>query len=851
MLTALNLFKPFVLTYRLLLMPVFLVLILGCSGGSSSSSPEESSENGTEDSRTLNVPADIAIRTESKQVTVTWPMEVDVTYDLFWSTNADLDPDNAATSDMAPNIDSPYVLDTLQNDQNYFFYLRASYDGESLNSDRLDTRVAAPGVDRGNTGGGGVSALVQSDDGRIFLGGSKQYTGHGYGRLQVVDDQFGFPRAHPLIDIRTTAVTADGEGGYFFATQSPTRIKRVDQNGKLDDSFEIAASSDVLVMLVHNETLYVGGEFSTIAGVSRDHLAALTLDGDVLGWSPNPNDYVNALLVHDDILYIGGEFSNAMILGEEERDYVAAFDLSDNRSLTDWAPSPNGRVEALAVMGEHIVLGGNFSQIDSEDQSRLAMIDLDGDVLDFQWELSGSVEALASYDDWLYVGGQFTQPHDYLFRVEADGTIDESWPEQRPQNRVYSLLASETGVYAGGSFTVGETEPHRNFVKYRTDGTLDTSIGRGVDQRVNDLALVGDKVVIVGESLIRIEEYRQGLSVMDLDGRWQDFPVALDGRVQFLNIHQGRLYVGGSFEQARGSNQSEMVARSGVAVFDLETAALEPFAPQVSHSSFRHEVNHILPMDGQYVIAGLFNSVNGIARQGLTLVDQQGANGDPIDGTDEADGRIYTLALTNDHLYLGGQFSGFGGEAAAIHIARVHRGGADKGEVDDSWLPDISETNFASVYGVVSDLNIQDDLVYMAGAFTEFNGDAERLHLAAINTSGTLSAWTAELSGPGTTRALNLEWLPDEEGFLVAGTFTTVDGTETGRLAIVKRDGGGLETASPLSLALKELQQSDESRYASWHPATGNICVGMMRHEDTVRLRVGVYCIDSAGNLLW
>lgn len=848
MLTALNLFKPFVLTYRLLLMPVFLVLILGCSGGSSSS--EESSGNGTEDTRTLNAPADIAIRTESKQVTVTWPMEDDVTYDLFWSTNADLEPDNAATSDMAPDIVSPYVLDTLQNDQNYFFFLRASYGGETLTSDRFDTRVAAPGTDRGNTGGGGVSSLVQSDDGRIFLGGSKQYTGHGYGRLQVVDDQFGFPRAHPLIDIRTTAVAADGEGGYFFATQSPARIKRVDQDGKLDDSFDIAASSDVLVMLVHNETLYVGGNFSTISGVSRDYLAALTLDGDVLGWSPNPNDSVKALLVHDDILYIGGEFSNAMILGEAERDYVAAFDLSDSRSLTDWAPSPNRRVEALAVWDYHIVLGGDFSQMNSEDQPRLAMVDLDGKVLDFQLEQSGVVKALVSDDDWLYVGGDFTQPHDYLFRVAADGTIDDSWPEQRPQNRVYSLLISETGIYAGGPFVVGETERHRNLVKYRTDGALDTSIGQGVDGRVNELALVGDKVVIAGESLIRIEENRQGLSVVDLDGRWLDFPVALDGRVQFLDIHQGRLYVGGSFEQARGSNQSETVARSGVAVFDLETAALEPFAPQVSHSSLSHQVYHILPMDGQYVIAGRFDSVNASTRQGLVLVDQQGANGDPIAGTD-ANGRIHALALTNDHLYVGGQFSGLGGEAGANHIARIHRGGTDKGEVDDSWLPDISENNFASVYGVVNDLNIRDDLVYIAGAFTEFNGDAERLHLAAINTSGSLSAWTASLSGPGSTLGLNLQWLPDEDGFLVAGTFDTVDGTETGRLAIAKLDGGGLETASPLSLALKDLQQSNESYSSSWHPATGNICVGMMRHEDTARLRVGVHCMDSAGNLLW
>lgn len=677
---------------------MFGLWLAGCSGGSGSGTDTDTDidTNGPD----LALPDGINMEVASKQITLSWPMQEGVTYDLYWSTDPDLDPNVAASNSMEPNITSPLVLSDLSNDQNYFAYFTARVEGETLTSPRLDTRLAAPGVDGGYNSGGGVTTLVQSNDGRLFVGGLFRMTGHGYGPLQVLDDHLGYPRAHPQINYWVNAVAADGQGGYFIATGWPEqKIKRVTADGQMDPTFNVETNDDDLTMLVHGETLYVGGEFSELGGLVRENLAAVSLSGNLLGWAPNPGGDIHALLDHDDVLYIGGDFNNADIFGEGSRSNVAAFDLANNRALTDWAPEPSHEVNALALLGDHIVLGGGFSQVNGEARARLAMVDKDGNLNDVNLDFSSSVNALATQDGWLYVGGQFFTPQPRLLRMDASGTPDESWPDAIPANTVTSLLTTDNGVYAGG----------------------------------------------------------------------------------------------------------------------------------------------------------IFDTVNGESRYGLTRVDHLGAFADAIDGTDAANGRVHGLALTNNHIYVAGTFEGFGGNASARHIARIYRTGENSGELDTTWLPDVSNDTFVPTsVGVVDSIVVRDNLIYMTGGFTQFNGADSRGYTAAINISnGNLSDWTASLAGPSWAYGRALQYMPSEDGFLLAGTFDTVNGTETGRLALIQRSDASLDTTSNLGGSLMDLKQSTGANAIHLHQPTGNVCFGVTRHETDEILRVGVHCMDSMGNMLW
>lgn len=832
------------LALGLVLLLAMSAILVGCGDSGGGGDNGGNNPSGSD----LSLPDDLSITTESKRITADWTAEDDVRYDLYWSTDPDLDPAMAASAEMEPDIQPPFVLDDLQNDENYYFYFTAELGDQSLTTDRLDTRLASPGVGPNRS----QMSVVQSDDGRVFVGGHFQYTGHSYGKLQVIDDRSGHQRAHPLEKSNVTAVAADGQGGYFYATAYPEEIRRVDANGQPDDDFLVTLDDPVLSMVAHDNTLYLGGEFRRAEGVSRDYLAAVTFNGDLLGWSPNPNREVYDLVVHNQVLYVAGDFINSLILEDSERSGVAAFDLDQNRSLMEWAPEPNDQVNALAAFDDRIVLGGRFTQISSEQREQLAFYDLEGNLLATDAELEGfDVNALSYHDGWLYVGGAFTAPQSNVFRMSPEGEVDTQWPAELPDNSPENLLATDHGVFVGTSIESGG-QRFNNVFRYRNDGEVDKSIGLGLARAAEDMALVGDRVVLASTNYLRVSGNNWGLAVLDLEGRWQEFPVTLDGFVQSVRIHQGNLYAGGSFEEVSAPNTQEPVTRSGVAAFDLNNAELQSLSPQLSYPTFDHEVYDIVPLDDDFLIAGRFTSVNGTSRGNLARVDASGQLTGTLDDTDQiTTTRLTTTALTDDYIYVGGTFSGFGGEGSAEHLVRLHRTGEDSGRIDTTWLPKISGIASANDFGTVSDIVVISGRVYLTGAFTEFEDTETRLHLAAIQTDGDLTDWSPELSGPSATRGFDLNYLSNEDAFLVTGTFDTVEGVETGRMALINRSDGTLNTSAPLANGLSNIEQTFFGYETSRNPATGNICAAMSSHEQGSRLWTGIYCMDHNGNLLW
>lgn len=545
---------------------VIILTLLGlaaCSGGSSPGSANSDGESSN--STTLTLPDTLYLIPESKRITVEWEAEPELTYNLYWSTEPEFDPGIAAESNMQPDAQPPFVIEPLENDQNYYFYLEAVSGNDTELSNRWDTRLAAPGV--GGNAYPYVSNLQLVDDGQIVIGGVFDQLGYSYGPLQVMDRRTGSPRAHPQITSNVTAIAPDGTGGYYLSTSWPeTKILRVDKNNRLDPEFVITTNNHMNAMVVHNGTLYVGGDFSQVAGVDRRFLAAFDSNGNLLGWSPTLNNDVLALSVHDDILYVGGDFYDSSVLGGETRSYAAAFDLADNRQLTDFAPEPNRKVNAFAFIDEGIILGGDFSTLADSDQTiernYIALIDWNGNVLEPEFDVNSRVTALTTRDEWLYVSGEFYQPKSRLARFKLDGELDEAWPIHEPSRNLLDLIATDNGLIAAGDFaSAGVEHKQYNVIHYLPNGEIDPAYGHGVDQIAHDLALVNDRLIIASEANIRISSDQQGVGLLNAEGQWQNWPVEINGYVNALTLHDEFLYIGGSFTDAKTPDLTEPVTR--------------------------------------------------------------------------------------------------------------------------------------------------------------------------------------------------------------------------------------------------------------------------------------------------
>jgi hypothetical protein len=209
----------------------------------------------------------------------------------------------------------------------------------------------------------------------------------------------------------------------------------------------------VRTILVHGDTVYVGGNFRVTQGdVTRSNLAAFDFAGNLREtFEASPNGTVMALATDGVSLFVGGEFSR---LDMKKR--LAAVDLVTGKVNRRFRAHVSGVVDtelptgvrALAVMMDEtvhppvvrLIVGGNFTQVNSVIANRpaLAALSPDSGELDphafAEGATGGVVDALLATPDVLYVGGSFT----------------------RFQNRSASLVAvTPSGQLLSGSFGSG------------------------------------------------------------------------------------------------------------------------------------------------------------------------------------------------------------------------------------------------------------------------------------------------------------------------------------------------------------------------------------------------------------
>jgi chitodextrinase len=211
-------------------------------------------------------------------------------------------------------------------------------------------------------------------------------------------------------------------GGYFNTVNSATRTKlaAVDAaTGALLPGWAGGADGAVYALQAgpDGQSVYVGGQFRTLAGQSRDYLGSVaTLTGATTSWRPAAacSDVTNPCYVLD--LAVGDTAVYAGIGGPGGR--VTSYDPQTARRL--WQTTTDGDVQAVTLAGGTLVAGGHFeAEFGGKPRAGIAALDaVTGGVLD-GWGPSllfdYGVWDLGAEAGYLRVGGGFT-------RVDADAT---------------------------------------------------------------------------------------------------------------------------------------------------------------------------------------------------------------------------------------------------------------------------------------------------------------------------------------------------------------------------------------------------------------------------------------------
>src|SRR5262245_12754434 len=440
---------------------------------------------------------------------------------------------------------------------------------------------------------------------------------------------------------------------------------------------------------------------------------------------------------------------------------------------------PNGPVEALAVRGRTLFVGGDFTRIAPRTGSFLVLSE-DGTKPDpaFPEVAGGSVSDIVADDSggW-FVGGAFRWVGGVdcprLAHLRGDGSLDERWCP-KPNDSVRTLVRSGPVLYVGGDFT-SISGVDRGGV-----AALDAATGHATAWHprfpsrtlVRSIALAGSSVFVGGISPVRdatallVEFDRQS-------GRrtgWKP-SFAFDADSPFipgvgaLALGDGVVYVGGVGLKRMGGAR-----RENLAALDLVTAKVTSWNP-LRGVGADHWVSDLTASEGEVYVSGEFTSLGGSPRLGLGAVDAvtgRATTWDPhvagrrlrTRGTTYRTAHVNDIAVDGPRVYVGGLLTGAGG-AARLNAAALDRAGGRA----VAWAPAPTDS--------VNAIGVSGGRVAIGGAFSSFGGVA-RSSLGAIDiATGAPTPWNPAVGG---ARPYVNALVVAGSRVFAGGTFTSVGG---------------------------------------------------------------------------
>jgi hypothetical protein len=282
-----------------------------------------------------------------------------------------------------------------------------------------------------------------------------------------------------------------------MAGQPRNRIAKVSKAGILDPTFDPNATGGSIpgvdTIVVTSSDVYVGGDFSTIGGQPRIDLAKLNpatglVDGGRQSFDPDPLDGINpsrvrTLQVSGDAIYVGGDFTT---IGGRSRNKIAKISGTtgdaDVQFDADVSGGSNGGPDVFDIVLARgtLFVGGDFSSIGGAARNNVATLNppTGAEVTGFNPDVTGGqrpqVVASAVADDEVFIGGSFTEvggeAQGQIARLTKTGALIPFDPKVRDQpGAVLALATSNTTLYAGGLFFEMAGRPRLKYAQF-TEG---------------------------------------------------------------------------------------------------------------------------------------------------------------------------------------------------------------------------------------------------------------------------------------------------------------------------------------------------------------------------------------------
>lgn len=534
---------------------------------------------------------------------------------------------------------------------------------------------------------------------------------------------------------------------------------------------------------------YIGGTFTSVAGVDRPGLARLTTNGTLeSGFAPPELGQVRALALDAGRLYVGGV--RALSAEPWFVPFLSALDPATGSLLPVSYPlvahtdeSPAFGVTALAAGNGRLFAAFN------EDNGIAAYDETSGALL---WshpaapsfgEYSGPA-ALALAGGRLLAGGQISTTNGPVDLEELDPASGTLVAQPAIDGQVSGIAIAGTTAYV-----LARSPRALGLTVLRLGISSGTVTRLAVIKGASAIAVNGTGLYVTGQAAVGGTVRVYALDTRQAKPKPQALsPGWVGGGVNVLALQNGHLLVAGSFLGTKG------IKCGGLAAFDARTGSLLPWRPTVSGGEVR-----ALGSNGKKIyLAGAFTRVAGRPRTGLAAVSAFGTGKLLPWRPHLSQGSFGSLAVRDGRVFAGGSarknakastlsrhllvFSATSGTQLPFksrigHVNHLVVGNGlviaentcNAGGITSSCITAFRVSGAGrpvwrqSIAGTVYALQTRADALYVGGQFSSVNGHT-RTNLAALalDRSGTLLGFAPQIWLPVTGLA------PTAYGFVFA-----------------------------------------------------------------------------------
>jgi len=501
-------------------------------------------------------------------------------------------------------------------------------------------------------------------------------------------------------------VSANSVARFNTQTNTWSSLGTGSSNGVSGSRNPILPIPSVSALAVVGNEVVVGGSFTLAGGVSANFVARFNTQTNTwsslgTGSSNGVNNTVTALAVVGNEVVVGGRFTSA---GGVRANNVARFNTQTNTWSTLGTGSSNGvegRVNALAVVGNEVYVGGEFASAGGVRANNVARFNTQTNT----WStlgtgssngVEGRVNALAVSGNEVYVGGDFFSAGG----VSANGvarfnTQTNTWStlgtgsSNGVNGGVTALAVVGNEVVVGGEFFSAGGVSANRVARFNTQtntwSTLGTGSNNGVNNWVFALAVVGNEVVVGGRftsaggvSANRVARFNTQTNTWSSLGTGSSNGV--NGEVRALAVVGNEVVVGGEFASAGG------VSANNVARFNTQTNTWSSLGTGSSNGvsggvyPYDPYVSALAVVGNEVVVGGFFNSAGGVSANRVARFNTQTNTWSSL-GTGSSNGvsgdgifvSVTALAVVGNEVYVGGFFNSAGG-VSANNVARWNSG---------------------------------------------------------------------------------------------------------------------------------------------------------------------------------